>query len=454
MTLRQHRGAALFLFSFLFWLYTGTLAPYASTISSKDLALYIGCDYPLNGDYGHFEAVFGLLTGEPKAAWEWSVVLRRILHPLLGLPFMNLFGFFLGGIFLNFLLSVGCGFLFIKFIGNKFGQKSEVLCLYLLATYTGTFYWSGMPFSYGLIVPFSLLVPIVLDRILETKKLKTFIGLALALGVINLGYDFLPFALPTSILLLIYLKRFSWILPAVFFQILPTLFVMVMVKAIWGVSPVNGNSNIYPTIVNSYLNLDFSDPNWRSSLKGLPQLLFSNFLDSNFVLLPVLYLIVVPLGFFKKWSPKQFPIDYFFLFSCFCVWLFNNAAPAYPGWQMRGTWIARIYQPAFGILIFGIFRSLSFFSVKNSSFFRARNGRLISVLIGFVSLLNFVLLTQPFWRGSHLPVLWRRFYTHTPNFNSYYENLDRLGIRPLGICPAEKKSPKNWSVYLKPENER
>jgi len=76
------------------WLSSGTLAPYGMQVGDE-------CHYRINIDHPHFEAPFKMLEGRPEAEWNDSVVLRRILHPILAYPWVKAFGFELGGLLFN-----------------------------------------------------------------------------------------------------------------------------------------------------------------------------------------------------------------------------------------------------------------------------------------------------------------------------------------------------------------
>ena len=87
MKFRVHLIAASLLMVIAIWLSSGTMYPYAATwafpIVSKS------CGYLFNIDHGAYRAAFDMLDGAPRAAWEWSVVLRRILYPLVAFPFSH-----------------------------------------------------------------------------------------------------------------------------------------------------------------------------------------------------------------------------------------------------------------------------------------------------------------------------------------------------------------------------
>src|SRR5215468_8030821 len=75
------------------WVSSGTMAPYAATLDPGVVWSQPPCDYLINIDQPHFEAAFAMLHGKPRESWEGSVMLRRILYPILALPLMSTWGF-------------------------------------------------------------------------------------------------------------------------------------------------------------------------------------------------------------------------------------------------------------------------------------------------------------------------------------------------------------------------
>src|SRR5215470_5238176 len=109
------------------WLSSGTLAPYGTSPTGE-------CHYRINGDDRHFRAVFLMLDGRPRAEWEFSVVLRRILHPILAYPWMKAFGYRLGGLLFNVLSHVVALIGLALAIRRFFDARAAVLVSWLLAS--------------------------------------------------------------------------------------------------------------------------------------------------------------------------------------------------------------------------------------------------------------------------------------------------------------------------------
>src|SRR5260370_33587705 len=91
MNFRVHLVLSSAILVLAIWLSSGTMAPYASTWPSPIVSR--PCGYLYNIDHPQFRATFDMLDGQPRQQWQFSVVLRRILVPLLAYPFMKLGGF-------------------------------------------------------------------------------------------------------------------------------------------------------------------------------------------------------------------------------------------------------------------------------------------------------------------------------------------------------------------------
>src|SRR5690348_3336020 len=86
------------------WMSSGTMAPYAA--SSGLSIVTMPCHYLVNVDHWHFKAVFQMLDGENRNLWESSVVLRRMLLPLISLPLMKGLGFEIGGFISSIVIHI------------------------------------------------------------------------------------------------------------------------------------------------------------------------------------------------------------------------------------------------------------------------------------------------------------------------------------------------------------
>ena len=145
------------------WLSTGTMAPYAAT--QQYPAVLEPCHYLVSIDHEHFTAVYHFISGDEPSVWGFSVVLRRLLFPLLSFPLTRIFGILAGGVMASFALQIlgVTGFAF--FVRRRVGESAAIAVLWLLATYPGITYWSGLPYSYVTIVPGSLACLMLLYRV-------------------------------------------------------------------------------------------------------------------------------------------------------------------------------------------------------------------------------------------------------------------------------------------------
>src|SRR5262249_4120488 len=135
------------------WLSSGTMAPYAATLDPNIVRIQQPCEYLTNIDHAQFQATFWMLQGKPRGSWEGSVVLRRILYPILAFPLMTALGFETGGFVTNLILTLAVVLAFVLFVRHSIGEQAAIVAMWLLATYPGIAYWVGLPYSYVWIVP-------------------------------------------------------------------------------------------------------------------------------------------------------------------------------------------------------------------------------------------------------------------------------------------------------------
>ena len=95
--------------------------------------------------------------------------------------------------------------------------------------------------------------------------------------------------------------------------------------------------------------------------------------------------------------------------------------------QLRGEWIARIYQPIFIVMLMYIVR---FSSQVLQEKLVQRNYiiGLITVCVGF----NFAINMGGVFGSKLTQRAWYRFYMHAPQ-NTMTENLKKYGARPVGF---------------------
>ena len=413
--MRIHAALAAATLSLGIWLSSGTLAPYAASLPRP--LVTEPCHYLVNVDDAHNIAPFFLLAGAPPEYWQWSVVLRRILYPIAAYPFVRLAGFLVGGLIANILLSVAAQIGFASLIARKFGPPSGIAILWLLATYPGITYWAGLPYAYAAIVPASLFCMSLLLRFEEASQSREIIAAATMMGIAFLAYDLLPFFLPAAVLILIVRRRYLWGAMTAVLAMVPNLVVLAMLRAM-SVAVSNSNTTTYGAIVGSYLH-PIWNAEWAGALARLPLILLSNFLFSNFIFLPVLFVIVVVIRRGKGVGAPELAV----LVTALALFLFNNLAPSYYGWQMRGEWIARLYQPVFVVFLMVVARAVAVLPQS-----RILKAGIVAAVIGNAAVVFGPVTMTPFG-----PWLYLRFYQHAGR-TFVLDNLRLYGRRPLGFC--------------------
>ncbi|MFY9824601.1 MAG: hypothetical protein WAM82_24705 [Thermoanaerobaculia bacterium] len=490
-------GGAALLLTLGIWVNTGTLAPYGATL--KNPLIWAPCNYPLNIDNPHFKATFLMLDGAPRGQWAFSLVLRRILYPLLAYPLMKLLGFGAGGLVTNVLLAVGSLAVFWLALGRRLGGEPPAAILALLATYPGWMYWAGLPYSYAIIVPASLLCLVLLWRLETLTGWPEALLAGLAMGVLFTGYDLLPFFGVAGVLLLLY--RRLWGLCAAFAvaMSIPPALTSAVLWQVYRVPFRNGNTEAYYKVFRSYVSkVDLWA--WWYWLRAFPWAVRDNYFFSNFLFLPVLVLLVLgilwvqrlrlgapppedphpyplsrplppptpgegdpvgaalPFSLFSRcggWEgageegrgdeglrrqatadsalpPVLRPTEISLAIAAVLVFLFLNLSPPYGGWQLRGFWVPRLYQPVFAAMVSVV-----------AAFFQTRAAILPQVwqrgmwaALGLVVALQAWVVFAPVLGAPELSgEIYLRFYHHASR-PFYAENLEKLGTRPVGFCSS------------------
>jgi hypothetical protein len=309
---------------------------------------------------------------------------------------------------------------FVRFIGRAIAPEAAPFAAWLVATYPGVAYWGGAAYSYALIVPGLLLLAMLLHALDRAETQAAALGAAMAMGVLFCGYDFFPTFLPTALLVVALRRRFA-LGPAVAAGlIIPTVISNFILYRQFHVSPLNSNSASYLNVMHSWaMGPDLSQ------LVRLPQIAAANYFFSNFVILPTLFGALLALRP-RLGLPRLDRIEKIILCVTFGIFLFNNLAPSYAGWQLRGSWISRIYQPLFLPLLFYTLRAIP------------AGGRTVRALVvGTVALSGLIVFgpilhTRPL--AQLTSVVYARFYRHSPDDYALVKNLEQYGRRPLGFC--------------------
>jgi hypothetical protein len=252
---------------------------------------------------------------------------------------------------------------------------------------------------------------------------------ALIIGVLCLAYELVPF-FGLALVFILIAKR-NWIQSAVAALLLAAPSAM-MAAILQHFAPLkNSNTATFGNILRAYLTLD-DWPKYFSLLRRLPRDFVANFLFSNFLFIPVLFLSVVFLLKVKKSSSGLLRSEGALLVAALTLFLFNHLAPPYEGWQMRGEWIARLYQPVFVVFLVFIARNFAGLSDKVH--------KLALTSLGLCLMLNATIVFGPIFGAPAMAAeFYQRFYNHNQEMiTDYPKNLQHFGRRPLGFCRASQ----------------
>lgn len=414
--LKLHGAAAGAVLVLAIWLSSGTLSPIANTVAHPRIEE--PCHYLLNVDHYHWVAIFSMLRGEPVEMWVGSVMLRRLLFHVIALPFVNVFGVLAGSLIASCLIHLVAVGGFALFVAKRIGETAAITVLWLLATYPGITYWAGLPYAYVVIVPGSIACFLLLYRLQAAETAREVAIASLLMSVIFLGYDLFAFFGPAAILILLARRRFAWIVIACAGMASMLVLVGLMFFAM-GVPIMNSSTGNYPGILGAYLHPELGP--WLGYVLRVPAVLLSNFFASNFIVLPLLFCVAVIVA--RRWGIAVFERpDIALLVAAAALFLFNNAAPPYYGWQLRGHWIARLYQPIFVVMLIVIARVAQ----------RAGTGAWRAAVVAAV-VVNGSLAFGPVMKNPAAAHVFHWFYAHSTS-EAMLVNLERFGRRPLGVC--------------------
>ena len=423
-------GATLFLLGL--YCNTGTLTPYAiTTFAHREEAT----GYLYNPDHFHFRAMFDFVDGADRAKWDGAILLRRVLYPALAWPFMKLGGFEIGGTIASLLFNLAGYIWAVCLVRHRIGERGAVILLWLLALYPGAAYWGVLPYSYALIAPLSLLLLLALGMLAEAKGSR-FVILALLMGLGFMAYDFAAFFLPATMLMLAWRRRFLAVPAALALMALPSVLWLLTLTHGLGQSLVNSNTATYQAIIDSYRNAG-GITRWWAQVPEQFEPALGVFFGANFLFLPALFLAVVALNAVTS-RVSLAGDEVCLLLAATAVYVFNHLAPEYGGWQMRGTWISRIYQPIFPVFLLFIARWWQHLPPM-----RRLGGAMASVTLGLAMAGNALVVFGPIL-GNPMKIsetAFYRFYNHNTYHPIYMSNLRSFGRYPLGFGQPRPAAP-------------
>jgi hypothetical protein len=418
---------------FFAWISSGSLSPYAST--SHEAIIIDNCGYIGSVDHDHFHKTYLFLSeNDNDSAWQGSFILRRILYPILAFPLMSLFGFLVGGFITNLILILGSLFVLIRFFKDRISHQALTVLIWLFALYPGIYYYIGLPYSYNMLVPICVLCSILLRRTYEASRPRAVLINSLLIGLLFTGYELLPF-FGLAQLWLVFRKRQYWGIPINLFLImLPAALVSFILSVGFGHEVLNSNTGVFGSILKAWLGIFSMEQNalsqWLKFLRGIPWYFIDNFFTSTFIYLSLGFLFLWLINKKTKMLKGYFTDVQVGVFAgALILFLFNNLAPPYDGWQMRADWIGRIYQPIF-------FEMMIFISVlyaKSRESIKRLSSRFIKLFIYIVIFGNLLIVFGPSLRSELFAFPYWAFYKHS--HSSYiYEHTENLGVTPLGIC--------------------
>jgi hypothetical protein len=162
-----------------------------------------------------------------------------------------------------------------------------------------------------------------------------------------------------------------------------------------------------------------------------------NYFFSNFLFLPALVLLVLAILFVRRGrnvagekTPVLRPAETCLVIAAVLVFLFLNLAPPYGGWQLRGSWVPRLYQPVFVAMVSLL---AGFFQNRAPSLpppLRRGAWAALGLTVALQAWVVFApVLGAPWLSGE----IYYYFYHHASR-PVYADNLKKLGTRPVGFC--------------------
>ena len=407
---------------------TGTLAPYALThLPIVDP----GTGYAYHIDHPQHRATYELLRGSDRELWEDSVLLRRILYAILAWPFTIGLGFEVGGVLAGLFWNlIGFG-AWVWWVRARWGEAVAMKALWLGALYPGAAYWGGLPQVYVLIFPLTLCLAMALHELAERKERRFTHALSLGMGIGYLAYDLFVFFTPATLLVLAARRRWSDIPFSLWWQLLPLAAWVSWLQFGLGVTPANSNTTVYTSIIQAYWQHG-SFASTVSALTILPEVLGDIYFGANFLFLPALCLALL-VGAVAGNQPRPALSELALCATMLVVFLFNNLAPDYDSkWPLRGTWIARLYEPILAVNLIWIARCWA--APAGKTWGRARAILCCSALVMNALVVFGPVMSDPVGVSTRA---YYRFYNHWFFHEQYRENLENLGRRPLGFPLAK-----------------
>jgi hypothetical protein len=249
------------------------------------------------------------------------------------------------------------------------------------------------------------------------------------MGVAYLGYDLAITFVPATLIVLCWRRRFFGAAAAVVIQMAPTAAWMYALARVFHQPLQNGNSGIYVSVLSAFFHRAAGAWWWQQVIQA-PGYGFDIFFASNFIFIPALFLLVLALN--PLTSRIRFDLaENALLASGLALFLVLNLAPSDSGgWEMRGNWIARLYQPVFPALVLYIARWWQNLPALTPRLRLLVLSGVAAATFGDALVVFGPILNDP---GHVSETAFYRFYDHTDAHFVYENNLRNLGRRPIGF---------------------
>jgi hypothetical protein len=271
---------------------------------------------------------------------------------------------------------------------------------------------------------------ILIDKLEQAKNRQLVFGLAFSLGLLFLAYDLLPFFGIAAIWIFYSRRSFKDLPILILGMITPQLVSNSVLSLVYKIKFVNSNTMTYLNIWRSFFRLPDLEK-WLSFVLDTPKVGIVYFLFGNFFFIPTFFLVVFILNQTQSQKLRLSNFERGMLVAATFIFLITNLAPPYEGWQFRGEWIARLYQPLFVVFLLFLMKFFQKNAVLNSVIKKrmllgAFATILLNSIVVFGPILNHPLLASE---------LYHRFYGHS-NASYLPINLLRYGRFPIGFSPA------------------
>jgi hypothetical protein len=247
-------------------------------------------------------------------------------------------------------------------------------------------------------------------------------------GLVGLGYDLIPFFGGALLIMILLARRWLDLVVALGVLAAWALFIARGIPAIFGFSPVNSNTQIYVSIVDSYRHALSHLDGWGALLRDVPHVFASNFLFSGMIFFSLLLVWLIALRLIWRIRPVFGRVALSILLATLAVFLFLNLAPPYDNtWQLRGTWIARLYQPWFVAVLLVV-------AATSVALRDTRRYRLMFWSVVVVIVIDALAIVGPYARLNTLYVITNENFYRDGVLVQSANWFKQLGTRPYGIC--------------------